>query len=168
VTLSRRTILRIGRVFLAGLLLPSLVAADDALEIHMMGDATGADVWFEPNGLLVPPGATVRWRNLDRGNSHTTTAYHPDNRGHPLRIPPGAKPWNSDYLLPGEFFAVTFIVPGVYDFFCIPHEMAGMVGRIVVMEKGAAAPAAPADDPKSMGHFPKVEDIIRLGETHRS
>jgi plastocyanin len=26
------------------------------------------------------------------------------------------------------------MVPGVYDYFCTPHEMAGMVGRIIVGE----------------------------------
>ena len=42
---------------------------------------------------------------------------------HP-RIPSGAEPWNSDYLLPGERFSVMLTVSGVYYFFCIPHEMA--------------------------------------------
>ena len=29
-------------------------------------------------------------------------------------------------------FDVTLTAPGVYDYFCTPHEAAGMVGRIVV------------------------------------
>ena len=33
---------------------------------------------------------------------------------------------------PGRHFEVTLTVPGVYDYFCAPHEVAGMVGRIVV------------------------------------
>ncbi|HOD35479.1 MAG TPA: plastocyanin/azurin family copper-binding protein [Syntrophales bacterium] len=33
---------------------------------------------------------------------------------------------------PGSHFEVTLTVEGVYDYFCIPHEMAGMVGRIIV------------------------------------
>jgi hypothetical protein len=33
---------------------------------------------------------------------------------------------------PGSHFEVTLRVPGVYDYFCGPHEAAGMVGRIVV------------------------------------
>jgi hypothetical protein len=35
---------------------------------------------------------------------------------------------------PGDHFEVTLTVPGVYDFFCLPHEAAGMVGRIIVGE----------------------------------
>ena len=67
-----------------------------------------------------------------RGNSHTVTSYHPEMFERPLRIPAGAKPWNSDYLLPDESFSMTFTEDGVYDYYCVPHEHAGMVGRIVV------------------------------------
>jgi hypothetical protein len=64
---------------------------------------------------------------------HTTTAYHPRNDHHSLRIPEGAAPWDSGFLLkPGAHFDVTFTVEGVYDYYCMPHEQAGMVGRIIV------------------------------------
>lgn len=33
-------------------------------------------------------------------------------------------------------FERVFAVPGVYDYFCKPHELAGMAGRIVVGEPG--------------------------------
>ena len=48
--------------------------------------------------------------------------------------------------MPGESFEVELTEPGVYDYFCIPHEHAGMVGRIVVggpgPDDGAAGPTA--------------------------
>jgi plastocyanin len=156
---SRRTLLKTGGVVLAGLAVPAWAA--DEPDIRMVGNANGSEVWFEPSGLLVRPGATVRWRNDDQGNSHTTTAFHPGNDDHALRIPAGAKPWNSDYLLPGDGFAVTLTVPGVYDYFCIPHEMAGMVGRIVVAAPGAPPPPEPASL-GAMYHFPTVGDVLRL------
>jgi plastocyanin len=167
----------VTRRFLVGLLggaaaLPFLPARADApADIVMKGDATGSDVWFDPIGLWVEPGATVTWLNDDPVNSHTTTAYHPANRNHPLRIPAGAKPWNSDYILPGDRFSVTLTVPGVYDFFCIPHEMAGMVGRIVVAAAGAPAPPAPVNDDALMGaargRFPTVAAILQAHAVHR-
>jgi hypothetical protein len=46
------------------------------------------------------------------------------------RTPRDARP--SDVLQPGEHFDLTLSVPGVYDYFCAPHEQAGMVGRLVV------------------------------------
>ncbi len=101
----------------------------------MVSDPSGAWVSFDPVGLLVPAGTTIRW--VVRANVHTTTAYHPRNGHHPLRIPEVAAPWDSGYLVnPGSHFEVTLSVPGVYDYFCLPHEAAGMVGRIVVAHTG--------------------------------
>jgi plastocyanin len=96
----------------------------------MKSDLTGGVVGFDPVGLFLRPGQTVRW--ICDANVHTTTAYSPQNDNHSLRIPENAKPWASDFLLPGQTFEVTFTVAGVYDYFCAPHEMAGMVGRLVV------------------------------------
>ena len=104
----------------------------DFIDLNMTGRPDGSDVWFDPIGLLISPGQTVRWTNRDLGNSHTTTSYHPDCGGRSRRIPRRAKPWNSDLLLPNQSFSVTLNEPGVYDYYCIPHEHAGMVGRIVV------------------------------------
>lgn len=129
---SRRQVLRAGGVVLAGCAALRFAQAQTAIEIRMQGNADGSDVWFDPIGLRIEPGQTIRWTNLDRGNSHTATAYHPNNSDRPLRIPGAAEPWTSGYLLPGETFSVRLTVEGVYDYFCIPHEHAGMVGRIVV------------------------------------
>ena len=127
-------------------------------------------VWFDPIGVLVGPGQTVRWTNKDPGNSHTSTAYHPVNDGHKLPIPTEAQPWNSAYLLPDQSFEAILNAPGVYDYFCIPHEHARMVGRLVVAEKGAAVPPPPIGSPIEgieADPLPSVEDIIRQGRVAR-
>jgi plastocyanin len=109
--------------------------------IEMRSDALGSRVWFDPIGLYVDPGTTVRW--IVRENVHATTAYHPRNDHHPLRIPESAAPWDSGFLVnPGDHFDVMLTVPGVYDYYCMPHEVAGMVGRIVVGE-----PLGPGAEP---------------------
>ena len=133
---SRRAFLQSGGLALSGFaFLPSRrLFSGGALEvIEMRSDALGSRVWFDPLGLYVEPGTTVRW--VVRENVHTTTAYHPNNDHHSLRIPDGAKPWDSGFVVhPGDHFDVTLTVPGVYDYYCAPHEAAGMVGRIVVGE----------------------------------
>jgi plastocyanin len=97
----------------------------------MRSDALGARVWFDPVGLYVEVGTTVRW--VVRENVHTTTAYHPRNDRHPLRIPEHASAWDSGFLVhPGDHFDVRLTERGVYDYYCQPHEAAGMVGRIIV------------------------------------
>ena len=84
------------------------------------------------------------------------------------RIPDAAAPWDSDFLLPGDTFDITLTAPGVYDYYCLPHEMAAMVGRIVVgtPEDPAWQDAAPPSDDLSaeaLAAFPPVADILRAG-----
>jgi plastocyanin len=134
---NRRKILATGGGLLAGLFLPPLafgLGAEETVDIHMMSDPEGAHVGFDPIGVLIKPGQRVRW--ICEANVHTTSAYHPSNDNHSLRIPDGARPWASDFLLPQQSFEVRLTVEGVYDYYCAPHEMAGMVGRIIVGKPG--------------------------------
>ena len=167
---TRRSVLAAGGGLLAGLAFPAVAttAAGDAVEIRMRGNADGSKVWFDPVGVLVRPGQTIRWTNLDPGNSHTATAYHPRNDDHALRIPEGAAAWNSDYLLPDESFTVTLTAEGVYDYYCIPHEHAGMVGRIIVGRPIAEQRGDPREIPAvAEAAFPAVEEIVRSGAVRR-
>jgi plastocyanin len=131
---TRRSFLRAGGLALAGLVWPQLSGAA-VVEIRMKSDPLGTKVWFDPIGIHLEPGQRVRW--VVEQNVHTTTAYHPKNDQHSLRIPEAAIPWDSRYLVrPGDHFEVTLSIEGVYDYFCMPHELAGMVGRIVVGKPG--------------------------------
>ena len=167
-TLTRREILGAGGGIAAALSLSCLaVWGGEIVEIKMQGNEDGSHVWFDPIGILIKPGQTIRWINLNPGNSHTTTAYNPANFERPLRMPKAAKSWDSDYLLPNESFSVTYTEQGVYDYFCIPHEHAGMVGRIIVGEPThgwAELVGANGDLPEeALKAFPMVEDIMTKG-----
>ncbi|MEP1582407.1 MAG: plastocyanin/azurin family copper-binding protein, partial [Marinobacter sp.] len=107
-------------------------AGESQVVIKMQGTPRGERVWFDPKGVAVNPGATITFVNRDPGNSHTVTAYHPEYFDRVRRMPKAAKPFDSGYLLPNQKFSLTLTVPGVYDYYCVPHEMAAMVGRIVV------------------------------------
>lgn len=169
--LTRREVLGAGGALAAGLLARPAVGRSSApVEIRMLGNADGSRVGYDPAGLHVAPGTAIRWVNADAGNAHTATAYHPENMDRPRRIPEGAEPWDSDYLLPEEIFEVNLMVPGVYDFYCVPHEHAGMVGRVVVGEPsdewrgygGRRDGGMPLPD-VALKAFPAVADIVRLG-----
>jgi plastocyanin len=142
------------------------------VEIRMQGRADGSRVWFDPVGVLIEPGQTIRWINRDPGNAHTATAYHPGNFDKPRRIPQAAAAWDSDYLLPEEGFEVTLSQPGVYDYFCVPHEHAGMVGRIVV---GSPQPPGWTDGATTvqgipeiaLQSFPSIDEIMSKGLVRR-
>lgn len=178
---TRRVFLRTGGLALAGLALPRRTRAADLVEIQMRASPRGEAAWFDPIGVRIEPGQRVRWVMASPGNPHTTTAYHPRNANHSLRIPEGAEPWDSGYLVnPGDAFEVQLTVEGVYDYFCRPHEAAGMVGRIVVGRPGgpgtlpfdyfAGAPESrnwlPVPE-AARAAFPAVEAIVRHGVVRR-
>src|SRR5690625_2023021 len=112
--ITRRDTFVLGGGLLVTLTAWRSVAADPVL-IEMSGTARGEKVWFAPTGIAIEPGTTLRFVNNDNVNSHTSTSYHPDLFDRPLRIPEGAKPWDSGFLMPGESFDLTLTKPGVYD-----------------------------------------------------
>ncbi len=155
-----------GSLTAALTLSPALAIGGSVVEITMSGRPNGSKVWFDPYGVLVRPGDRVRWTNRDKANSHTATAYAAENDDHPRRIPIGAAAFDSDYLLPDESFEVTLNVSGVYDYFCIPHEMSGMVGRIIVAEAGQTGfeDYPPGDLEKEvLDGFPSIAEVLAKG-----
>ncbi|MDF1609931.1 plastocyanin/azurin family copper-binding protein [Hoeflea sp. YIM 152468] len=170
--LSRRKTLVLGGGAFAALVQPRLSSAAAREVIEMRGTARGEHIWFSPQGLAVAVGTTLRFVNRDPGNSHTATAYHESLYGRARRIPAAATPWDSDFLLPDEMFETTLNVPGVYDYYCIPHEMGGMLGRIVVGQPGDPGWEGPAADtgdltPEALASLPSVEDILASGRVER-
>ena len=94
------------------------------------------DNYFDPPGLFLQLGDSVTWVLSETGSNsgHSATAYHP-SQDKVLRIPEAAQPFNSGvFKRLGNRFTFQFTLPGVYDYFCIPHEDMGMVGRIIVKE----------------------------------
>ncbi len=146
---------RFGFARLCALLLATLIAVPAAartFEVRAVMSKDGAQVYFDPSGLHIQPGDTVRWIQVN--GYHSVAAYHPKNGNHELRIPDHAQSWDSgilqaEYPAKGSTFEHTFTVPGVYDYFCAPHEAAGMVGRIVV--------GTPGDGPgaRAFGYAPE-------------
>lgn len=102
--------------------------------------------YFDPVGLYVEPGTTVRFEIA--GGSHSATAYE-------ARIPAGASPFDSGVISNGGF-EHTFDTPGTYDYYCIPHRSMGMVGRIVVGDPAGPAEESPIPD----GDVPDSDVIV--------
>ncbi|MBL0142483.1 MAG: hypothetical protein IPP91_10405 [Betaproteobacteria bacterium] len=130
---------RYGLLVLLAALLTGSAAAARTFDVRAVMSKDGSRVYFDPIGLHIQPGDTVRWVQVD--GYHSTTAYDPRNGNHERRIPDRAQSWDSGILLAqypakGSTFEHTFSLPGVYDYFCQPHEAAGMVGRIVVGTPG--------------------------------
>jgi plastocyanin len=87
---------------------------------------------FEPREIKVSVGDRVQWRNVGQ-IAHTVTtdpSRVSDQDG--VSVPSGVKPWDSGLLGGDETFSRTFRKPGTYQYICIPHEGAGMIGTVVV------------------------------------
>jgi plastocyanin len=96
---------------------------------------------FEPQDIEVSAGTTVTWENLS-SIGHTVTAYEE-------KIPDGAAYFASGgfdsetaakegYPAKGNVqqngtFEYTFETKGTYEYYCIPHELNGMVGTVTVV-----------------------------------
>lgn len=127
-----------GTVATAGLSRP--VAAQETPVVRMGNN------YFDPIGLHVEPGTTIRF-DIAAG-AHSATAYE-------SRIPSGAGTFDSGIISSGGF-EHTFEEPGTYDYYCIPHKSVGMVGRIVVGNPGGPAEESPIPD----GDVPDSDTIV--------
>lgn len=78
---------------------------------------------FSPNDVTVDPGTTVRWVN-DAAVLHTVTPADPNQQG----------AWQSAQTnAPGTVLSHVFNTPGrTYNYFCQPHQAAGMTGVVRV------------------------------------
>ena len=98
-------------------------------------------VAYEPAELTVSKGDTVAW-TWAAGEAHSVTAYEET-------IPEGADYWASGgfdsqsaaetgwengkgAVQSGQSYVHTFETAGTHEYYCIPHEAAGMVGTVIV------------------------------------
>ncbi len=87
---------------------------------------------YAPAHLAIKVGETVTWRNRSTID-HTATGDPAKvlNRAN-VRLPTGAAPWDSGTIAAGKSWSRRFDVPGEYRYCCLPHELAGMVGTLIV------------------------------------
>ncbi|MFC7249424.1 plastocyanin/azurin family copper-binding protein [Halomicroarcula sp. GCM10025324] len=108
--------------------------------------------WFEPGRLVIDPGETVTWWNIET-LEHTVTAYEgriPDDAdyfasgGFDSEIAARAEQSDAGLLGPGDRFEHRFTVPGHYHYCCLPHEdFDTMAGKIVVRTPAGDIPPPP-------------------------
>lgn len=113
------------------------------------------EFYFEPTGLLIQPGDTVRFVAVTP--HHTATAYHEQHvKSH--RVPEGVEPFSSPVVPVGEAWDYTFTVAGTYDIWCGPHEQYGMAMRVVGEAGGPAN--EPVDNLSPEGAFGAAGTVL--------
>lgn len=105
---------------------PGYVQRTDTVMVEVKG--TDTDARFDPSVIEIQPGDVIQF--LVHEGLHTVSAYHPDNR-RPQRIPETAEAFDSGLLKAGDTWFLKIGTEGVYDYFCLPHERMGHVGRIL-------------------------------------
>ena len=105
-------------------------AGEGVTEVGMTNQLT-----YSPETVRIRVGETVRWRNTS-DVLHTVTAdparaANQDN----VELPDGAETFHSGDMAPGAVFEHTFRVAGTYRYICVPHELAGMIGTVIVTDE---------------------------------
>lgn len=115
------------------------------------------EFFFEPTGIAIEPGDTVRFSLVTP--HHSVTAYHPA-MGTTQRVPDGVPPFSSPVLPVNAYWLYTFEEEGVYDVHCGPHEIFGHIARIVAGSATGpgAEPVAGPDDEPMMDHGEEPEE----------
>jgi plastocyanin len=123
---------------------------------------------FDPDSITVAPGDTIVWENVGT-IGHSVTAYEDGIPADAAYFATGGfdaedaarsaytagDPESGD-VAGGESFEHTFEVEGVYEYFCVPHESAGMVASVDVTAGGAPADGAGGGRP-----IPAVPDAAK-------
>ena len=134
---------------------------------------------FDPDSLTIAPGDTVEWPNV--GSVGHSVTFYDDG------IPEGATyfasggfsseeeartGWSNGEgnVAGGESVSHTFETTGTYEYMCIPHENAGMVAEIEVVEGGGgggeeSGPSVPQvpDTAKTLGVATVFSMVATLG-----
>ncbi len=148
----RRLVMVLGALGLAGCSGSSTYAgsaptAANMSIVDLRGKAAGSsepevtvtvrDNEFDPPGIRIDPGVTVKWHNEGR-------TIHNIERADPKQVfGTGPAPFGADELATGASFSYRFATPGVYRYYCTLHgsPQQGMIGEIVV--GNVAVPAQP-------------------------
>lgn len=136
VAVSRRTFLRTaaGAGVVAGAA-GTATAQDGTTHTVDMTDG----LVFDPAEISIEPGDTVVWENVG-SIGHTVTAYEDDIPEEAAYFASGGfdseqaarDAYPEGDIGGGDSYEHTFEVEGTYEYFCIPHEGAGMLGTVNV------------------------------------
>ena len=124
---------------------PSTAVACGNVQVH-----PASSLRFTPSKLTINAGDSVNWTMLDAREVHPiyigpasqepANPFAPPGGGTTAASPNSAL--NSGPLVQGDTYKVTFAAPGVYQYLCLLHAEAGMVGEVDVLPTGYRAVAS--------------------------
>ena len=122
--------------------------------VKMLNQGMDGMLEFDPQLVKIAPGDTVHFVAADKGHNVQSIDG---------MIPEGAKSFSGEI---GQDLTVTFTVPGIYGYRCLPHGSLGMVGLVVVGSPANESAAKSAALPGAAGRvFAKLFDKLDTQRT---
>jgi plastocyanin len=106
---------------------PAYGPASDAAAVVEMTNGLA----FQPDAVRIKAGETVEWRNRSLFTHTVTDDPAQAKDAADAQLPEGAPPFSAQ-VSAGEIYRHIFTVPGIYRYFCLPHEGRGMHGQVTV------------------------------------
>eukprot|EP00271_Cylindrocystis_brebissonii_P011723 TRINITY_DN29645_c0_g1_i1.p1 TRINITY_DN29645_c0_g1~~TRINITY_DN29645_c0_g1_i1.p1 ORF type:complete len:162 (+),score=28.98 TRINITY_DN29645_c0_g1_i1:96-581(+) len=116
----------IGKALVAGAATLALTASANAAVVKMGGD--DGSLVFSPASVSVSAGEAITFKN-NSGFPHNVVF---DEDAVPAGVSADAISHEDYFNAAGEEYSVTLSKPGVYEYYCEPHQGAGMSGKITV------------------------------------
>jgi len=91
-----------------------------------------SDMGFVPAAITVNAGEKVVWKNSSQVIHNVVDDASKALSVVDVKLPSGARPFDSGMLQPGQSYSRVFTEPGIYHYVCTLHEGSGMKGVIVV------------------------------------
>ncbi|WP_226023908.1 cupredoxin domain-containing protein [Halomicrobium salinisoli] len=141
--------------------LPGKLAPDETVGLHIAEEGPFT-FHFDPMGLQIDAGDVVRFDF--HSPDHNVAPFHVGH-GRQQRVPDDEVPFSSPMISPGGFWLFEFDHPGTYDLYCAPHQVFGMVMRLVVGDPAAADydgdfgdEGRPPTSAEDLAQFPGVDE----------
>ena len=112
--------MRIIIIFLFSLFISSSVFAED-VTVEMLNKLEKENMVFSNKIVTVDVGDTVFWQATDKG--HNVEFIMKGG------VPEGVEKFKSKV---GKDTEYTFLIPGIYAYWCTPHKTMGMIGFVIV------------------------------------
>jgi len=112
--------MRIIIIFLFSLFISSSVFAED-VTVEMLNKLEKENMVFSNKIVTVDVGDTIFWQATDKG--HNVEFIMKGG------VPEGVEKFKSKV---GKDTEYTFLIPGIYAYWCTPHKTMGMIGFVIV------------------------------------
>jgi plastocyanin len=136
--LTQATKMKIALTLCAAMALSACGLTGPAHDTPLPNAAGVIDMGFSsytPKSVTIHVGDMVEWRNTSI-ITHTVTAdsRHAKDPAN-AAVPSSVQPFDSGDIAAGKVFTHVFTAPGIYRYFCMHHDVDGMLGTITVLAK---------------------------------